>query len=383
MKRIIIVSISAIIISMIVFSSCGKINTENLTTSETSTTELSSEQDTEPSQITEIKTEAYNIILDAYYEYLVMGTVQDIISDDYYGVHELTYEKNSDQKLKEVGYKIQDITSDGIPELFIGYLPGSEGNGDNSSTDIRALYTLVNGMPKLTFSGASRNIYIPLGENRFMNSGSGGAAYAVFGTYKLSHDGTELECEDYWFTHEKDGDFSEVCCYHNTTGEWDVGLSEETGMTIDEFSKKEAEIKDTAVSVQLTPFSEYTFSDFEKSDVTVHWKNEIDGELADTVIVDDSEYAVEVVFSCEKTVKDFKILALTANDIDENGQTKFDIEEKYSSDKLEPEKPLVVSLAFYGDIPNNGISYTDENGNTKRLAVSLSGEDGSLVLSEF
>lgn len=91
----------------------------------------------------------------------------------------------------------------------------------------------------------------------------------------------------------------------------------------------------------------------------------------------------KIVISTNATVRDFKVLALTNGDFDENGQMHFDVEELYTLDRLTADRPLVVSTTFYGLIPNNGISYMDETGATRTFAVDMSGEDGSLYLWEI
>lgn len=97
-----------------------------------------------------------------------------------------------------------------------------------------------------------------------------------------------------------------------------------------------------------------------------------------------SESAVKVVFSAESTVSDFKLLSIAMQDIDENGGIfTFSAEELYSQPELTPERPLEASLVFLGDIPNNGISFTDADGNVKYCAVDMSGMDGSLILWEI
>lgn len=45
--------------------------------------------------------------------------------------------------------------------------------------------------------------------------------------------------------------------------------------------------------------------------------------------------------------------------------------------------PLVVGMTFFGSIPHYGISYTDENGSSKQFAIEQSGDDGSILLTEF
>ena len=93
-----------------------------------------------------------------------------------------------------------------------------------------------------------------------------------------------------------------------------------------------------------------------------------------------SESAVKVVFSAESTVR---LLSIAMQDIDENGIFTFSAEELYSQPELTPERPLEAGLVFLGDIPNNGISFTDADGNVKYCAVDMSGMDGSLVLWEI
>ena len=40
-------------------------------------------------------------------------------------------------------------------------------------------------------------------------------------------------------------------------------------------------------------------------------------------------------------------------------------------------------MMFFGTIPNNGISYVDGEGVTRRFVLDQSGEDGSLLMTEF
>lgn len=91
----------------------------------------------------------------------------------------------------------------------------------------------------------------------------------------------------------------------------------------------------------------------------------------------------KVLFTPSRSVKDFKLLALTIEDVDENGNIKFASEEVYYRESLDPECPLAAALDFFGDIPNNGFSYVDDNGTIKSYAVNISGEDGSLIITEI
>ena len=119
--------------------------------------------------------------------------------------------------------------------------------------------------------------------------------------------------------------------------------------------------------------------------VSVEWAElDVLSELDryDVFYVSEGE-GVKVLFTPSRSVKDFKLLALTIEDVDENGNIKFASEEVYSRESLDPECPLAAALDFFGDVPNNGFSYVDDNGTTKSYAVNISGEDGSLILTEF
>ncbi|MBO4377366.1 MAG: hypothetical protein J5889_00280 [Clostridia bacterium] len=47
---------------------------------------------------------------------------------------------------------------------------------------------------------------------------------------------------------------------------------------------------------------------------------------------------------------------------------------------LDAQEEVIITVEFIGDMPNNGIMYTDEAGNTHYYALDISGEDGELYL---
>ena len=123
----------------------------------------------------------------------------------------------------EMGYLIEDLSGDGIPELAVGGLRGMT----------NALYTLVDGKPELVFEGWYRSSYVYLGDGRFYYYGSNSAAESGQGVFALTKDGTRLECESFLFTGlNSDGD---VVVYSNETGSWDIAESEKSDMTAEEF----------------------------------------------------------------------------------------------------------------------------------------------------
>jgi len=54
----------------------------------------------------------------------------------------------------------------------------------------------------------------------------------------------------------------------------------------------------------------------------------------------------------------------------------------YNLPVLTVEKPIVAAVAFYGDLTTYGLSFTDESGAKRCFEISLSGLDGSVVLTE-
>ncbi len=119
--------------------------------------------------------------------------------------------------------------------------------------------------------------------------------------------------------------------------------------------------------------------------VEVNWAEDLMLDRSDynefTAETEDPQ--VQIAFTANGVVRDFKVLSLSLQDVSEAGVPTFEITELYSQDLLTIWRPLVVDTTFYGDIPNNGISYVDTDGITHYYAVSESGMDGSLLLTEF
>ena len=111
------------------------------------------------------------------------------------------------------------------------------------------------------------------------------------------------------------------------------------------------------------------------------------GDYANYTIVEfdvtGEESQVRVLFTASAAVTDFKVLSLTCENVDDDGNISFSVQERYTQPELTPDCSLVVGMEFFGSIPNNGISYVDTDGVEKRFAVNMSGEDGSLYLWEF
>lgn len=119
--------------------------------------------------------------------------------------------------------------------------------------------------------------------------------------------------------------------------------------------------------------------------VHAQWAEDVLTDLSDyeQFILGMDEALPLVYFSTENTVEYFKVLSLTFESIDDNGNVKFAVEETYHHGILTPETPLLVRMELMGTIPNNGISYVDANGATRYFTVDVSGYDGSPLMTEF
>ena len=163
--------------------------------------------------------------------------------------------------LYDFGYTFSDLNADGYDELLIMYNTFEDENFDESTPGkgalIAAAYGLEGDQPKLLFEGWTRNSYSLRIDKKIANRGSAGAAYAITGLYELDAD-LNLKCDDYYFTHEIDGDMENIGLYHNTTGTDDVEASELIeGDAFEEFDKQFSKIHAMIMDLPLTTFATY------------------------------------------------------------------------------------------------------------------------------
>lgn len=101
-------------------------------------------------------------------------------------------------------------------------------------------------------------------------------------------------------------------------------------------------------------------------------------------VAEDGEYATTVVLTAGSDVKDIKFLSLS--DMlwnEELALPEYTVSESLDIGNLTAGEKVAVKTVFYGDIPNNGISYVNEDGETVLYALGMSGMDGSLYLTDI
>ena len=55
----------------------------------------------------------------------------------------------------------------------------------------------------------------------------------------------------------------------------------------------------------------------------------------------------------------------------------------HTIDEMDPDHAFLAQVVFWGDMTTYGISFTDESGQARHYALSISGKDGSLVCTEY
>ena len=315
------------------------------------------------------------------------------------GVMEITMWGEAADTLQAVGYTLEDVSGDGIPELFIGYVPNAA--EPKESNELFGGYTWKDGAPVMFVEGWARSRIQWMGGNRFFHSGSSGAAHSGFGTFHLNEDATEIIWEDMYFSDDVppstvnilDENYvasGNLWYFHNTTGSWERDGSEEYKGSEDEFWKICEDDMALCVQMEMKPLYEYAeeHSLLSPYKVTAAFFDDAglaEGQYQDALteypyIFNADSYDAKIVFRAKEKVKDFRVLALELQDVDESGHANFKTEVLLQFYTLEVGDPIAVPMSFPGDIPTNGISYLDENGEPLLFTVSLSGKDGSLEL---
>ena len=147
--------------------------------------------------------------------------------------------------LNDIGYMLQDISGDNIPELIIGKLE-SPNDDPYLKGIIYDMFTLQNGSPKRVLASSARVRFRLCSDNLILNDGSGGASSQSTVLYRFN--GTEKEfvkavmmAQPYYYevTTEREGIYQPA--------EGDTMLSES------EYSEKNNEMFANVIALELTP----------------------------------------------------------------------------------------------------------------------------------
>lgn len=98
----------------------------------------------------------------------------------------------------------------------------------------------------------------------------------------------------------------------------------------------------------------------------------------DLLLLDDSEYRVDVAITATETVTDIQVVSIPMDDMGYRVDAVLG-----TLDAIAPGRPFVVAMAFPGDMPNTALVFTDSDGAVHYCAIAMSGKDGSLLLIPF
>lgn len=325
---------------------------------------------------------SYALVMDGLYDYAVKGQDDKLVNEGMNVIREIVeiYQRDS---ASMIGYTLKDFNGDGVPELVLGRAEQHKGAGYYGS-DIYSVYTLVNGKPLRSFEGWQSNRLQVLSGSRLFLQATDGDAYSVLAAYKIAPTG-EPECLDYYFTAPQNGS---LVYYHNTSGSNDRNASKRLNMTEDAFEELRNEYMNDVTMLELIPVENYHkqgAKGLAYQHLKLDWLQDAQADVQQygMVKVPNASEFVKVVLRSDKSLSNFKVLSLTLLSVDEEGNAHFDAQPVYRQELLMADTPLVMQLADTEAVPANAIAFDDELGRERRFAVSISGMDGSLQLSEI
>lgn len=325
---------------------------------------------------------SYALVMDGLYDYAVKGQDDKLVNEGMNVIREMVeiYQRDS---ASMIGYTLKDFNGDGVPELVLGRAEQHKGAGYYGS-DIYSVYTLVDGRPLRSFEGWQSNRLQVLSGSRLFLQATDGDAYSVLAAYKIAPTG-EPECLDYYFTAPQNGS---LAYYHNTSGSNDRNASKRLNMTEDAFEELRNEYMNDVTMLELIPVENYHkqgAKGLAYQHLKLDWLQDAQADVQQygMVKVPNASEFVKVVLRSDKSLSNFKVLSLTLLSVDEEGNAHFDAKPVYRQELLMADTPLVMQLADTEAVPANAIAFDDELGRERRFAVSISGMDGSLQLSEI
>lgn len=147
----------------------------------------------------------------------------------------------------------------------------------------------------------------------------------------------------------------------------------------------DSSLSDSEENIESESQNSVSVSEDDNMAVSADWAENVTDTVSDydEYIIEDSEYAMSIMFTANNPVSNFKIVSLQYEDVKEDGTPVFLTEDVYTYGELKAERSLLIKLSFFGDMPHYGVIYTDDSGIEKHYALQQSGKDGSLIMFEF
>lgn len=282
-----------------------------------------------------------------------------------------------------IGYTMQDISGDGVPELLLGYAEQKQGQGYYGN-DLYAVYTLVDGKPQLQFEAWFKDRLRLLKGNTLFMQGTSGAAESYTGRFAL--EGTKKKCLDFFFTKPDEHNPERIIVYHNQIGTSDPKQSEKSAVTLEELGDMGSDFSFEPVEfVPLKNYPQQGLKGLAKKHINIEWQRDsrLDLAQAESFSAPNAAPSARVVLTSDEALPNFKVLGLDVANIDESGHISYNTKALYTKASLPKNTPFVLTLTTFESIPYTGIAFEDDLGRARRFTIEQSGMDGSVSLSEF
>jgi len=322
----------------------------------------------------------YRKIVAGVCDYLTTGNTAGLPAQGLTGFEELEGHNDPGQGVSSVGYTLQDINNDKVPELIFAILDNEKQGKGYYGKDIYAIYTFVDGKIKFVDEGWARSNIKLLANNMLLTRGNSSNTDYVLVLEDLLPNGNK-RCVDMYFIRSKNGNAAAngLDVYRNDVGRDDVAVSQKTNMTADDFFDMGAEMAGDSVKLELLPLKEYKQRGFKGLAMQylecmgVHELQDAKVDLSkyEQVSVPNPFKGADVIFRSTKNLEEFRLLELASG------------KSVYSKDLLMADEKLVLHLESLETIPKNGISFKDDAGRERRFAILQSGKDGSIYLQEI
>ena len=328
--------------------------------------------------------EIYHDTLNALYNRINgWSTDSDALAGGFVGIAEFIGGDTGDAALRKIGYAIMDINGDTVPELIVTGIT-KRGKKLCFADDVCLVYTYVDKKSVEVVSGWARSGYRLMDDGHLYYHGSSGAMYTLFGDYALEPGGEKPVCKDFYFSSDEENTNYDIYYYQNTDGFADVSSSKKLDITPEAFGKLMDGYEKRCRRIEVTPFSDFPVDVFSSVSEDIAIYESTDGyEEYYQCSASDSEYGVDVIVAANNTVTDFKVSKITWKDSGIMLVPELSAEPLFSVEKLTPDKPLKLTVEFPGDTPAYAITYKNKKGVEKTYGLTMSGMDGSIVLTDI
>ena len=320
----------------------------------------------------------YGKLVEGIYNFVNDGNMDKVPQQGMTGIYELRDHMGYVDALNMLGYTLQDINNDKVPELIFAILDNEKQGKGYYGKDIYAVYTFVDGKIKFVDEGWARSNIKLLANNMLLTRGNSSNTDYVLVLEDLLPNGNK-RCIDMYFTRSKSNNEPGLDVYRNDVGRADVAVSQKTNMTADDFFDMGEEMAGDSVKLELLPLKEYKQRGFKSLAMQylecmgVHELQDAKFDLSkyEQVSVPNPFKGADVIFRSTKNLEEFRLLELASG------------KSVYSKDLLMADEKLVLHLESLETIPKNGISFKDDAGRERRFAILQSGRDGSIYLQEI